>query len=134
VRQPYPRSILIKKFYENWLKKGMGKPEALRAAQLTLKSMPQYRHPYHWAPFVMIGDWIDQKSSSKKPQQSRLFVYTVPEGVRVRILNIKPKFYQGIILKPGRYHVEVSADGYEMKKMWIKIGPGEDKNLRISLK
>jgi len=85
-------SILIKKFYENWLKKGMGKPEALRAAQLTLKSMPQYRHPYHWAPFVMIGDWIDQKSSSKKPQQSRLFVYTVPEGVRVQILNIKPKF------------------------------------------
>jgi hypothetical protein len=38
------------------------------------------------------------------------------------------------VLITGSYHIEVSADGYEMKKMWIKIGPEEDKNLRISLK
>jgi len=43
-------------FYKNWLK-GMSKPEALRQAQITLKQMPQYTHPFHWAPFVMIGDW-----------------------------------------------------------------------------
>jgi len=51
-------SILIEEFYENWHRKGMSKPEALRKAQLTLKSMPKYRHPYYWAPFVIIGDWM----------------------------------------------------------------------------
>ncbi|MCP4350124.1 MAG: tetratricopeptide repeat protein [Desulfobacterales bacterium] len=51
-------SILMKKFYENWYKKGMRKPEALRKAQLSVKSMPGYEHPFYWAPFVMIGDWL----------------------------------------------------------------------------
>ena len=48
--------ILMEHFYKNWLK-GMSKPEALRQAQISLKNMPQYRHPFYWAPFVMIGDW-----------------------------------------------------------------------------
>ena len=51
-------SILMETFYDNWHKKGMSKPEALRQAQITLKSMPAYKQPYYWAPFVMIGDWM----------------------------------------------------------------------------
>jgi CHAT domain-containing protein len=49
-------SILMEHFYRNW-QKGMSKPEALRQAQIALKNMPQYKHPFYWAPFVMIGDW-----------------------------------------------------------------------------
>jgi len=63
----------------------------------------------------------------------RLYVHTEPKGARVRILNINPKFFQGIVLKPGRYHIEVSSDGYKTEKTWIRIGTGQDKNLRISL-
>jgi len=51
-------SILMEAFYDNWLNKGMNKPEALRQAQITLKSIPAYKQPYYWAPFVMIGDWM----------------------------------------------------------------------------
>lgn len=47
---------LMESFYRNW-QQGMSKPEALRQAQLALKRLPQYQHPYYWAPFVMIGDW-----------------------------------------------------------------------------
>ena len=47
---------LMEYFYQDW-KQGMSKPEALRQAQIVLKHMPQYSHPYYWAPFVMIGDW-----------------------------------------------------------------------------
>jgi CHAT domain-containing protein len=28
----------------------------LRAAALEIKRDPRYRHPFHWAPFVVIGD------------------------------------------------------------------------------
>jgi len=49
-------SKLMEYFYQNW-KQGMSKPEALRRAQIALKDIPQYSHPYYWAPFVMIGDW-----------------------------------------------------------------------------
>ena len=50
-------AILMKEFYKNWYTKGLSKPEALRQAQLTLKDMPEYGHPFHWAPFIIIGDW-----------------------------------------------------------------------------
>jgi len=48
---------LMAAFYKNWHQKHIQKSEALRQAQLDLKSKPEYRHPFYWAPFVMIGDW-----------------------------------------------------------------------------
>jgi CHAT domain-containing protein len=51
-------ALLMQRFYKNWKAKGMSKPEALRQAQLFLKGMTQYRHPFFWAPFIMIGDWM----------------------------------------------------------------------------
>ncbi len=68
------------------------------------------------------------------PKKGALFVDTKPKDARVRILNIGPAFYQGIELEPGRYHVEVSADGHETKKLWVSLSAGEDKTLDIRLK
>jgi CHAT domain-containing protein len=47
---------LMKSFYAN-LKKGQSKDEALRQAKLTLLKGKQanWRHPYYWAPFVLVG-------------------------------------------------------------------------------
>ena len=72
--------------------------------------------------------------SPTRPKAGRLFVEMEPQGARVRILNIKPRFYQGIELEPGRYHVEVSEDGYEKESMWVTLDGGEDKSLNIVLK
>ena len=44
----------------------MGKPEALRAAQIAVKSIAEYQHPYFWAPFIMIGDWIGKEGMQKE--------------------------------------------------------------------
>jgi hypothetical protein len=52
----------------------------------------------------------------------------------VRITNIDKTFQQGIDLESGRYHVEVSADGYEKKSMWLTLDEEEDKSLKIALK
>lgn len=50
-----PTRLLMQRFYENWLGQGLSKVQAFQSAQLeTMRSFP---HPYHWAPFVLIGDW-----------------------------------------------------------------------------
>ena len=63
----------------------------------------------------------------------KLFVEVEPKDARVRILNIGLKFHQGIALDPGRYHTEVSRNGYKTEKMWVKLKPGRDATLRFSL-
>jgi len=73
---------------------------------------------------------LDKKTAPK----SSLYVDTHPNDAEVRILNIGQKFYQGIELKSGRYHVEVSADGYKTKKLWAILGSGEDKSIDVRLK
>jgi len=71
--------------------------------------------------------WKGHKESGK------IFVETVPSNAAVRILNIGPKFHQGIELAPGRYHVEVSASGYKTKERWVELSAGEDENISIRL-
>jgi hypothetical protein len=70
----------------------------------------------------------------KTPAKSNLYVDTHPKDARVRILNIGPIFNQGMELNAGRYHIEISADEYETKKLWITLGLGEDKSIDVRLK
>jgi len=65
--------------------------------------------------------------------KSKLFVAVEPRDARVRILNIGPKFHQGIALDPGRYHTEVSKKGYNTQKIWIKLEPGKNATFSFSL-
>jgi hypothetical protein len=69
----------------------------------------------------------------KLVSRSRLFVKTNPEDAIIKILNIKPEFYQGIELDPGKYQVSISAEGFNEKKQWINIGVGENKYLNAYL-
>jgi hypothetical protein len=73
-------------------------------------------------------------STPSEVPKSRLFVKAEPGNARVRILNIVPKFYQGMELDPGRYHVEVSSNGYETMEMWERLEAGKDETLRFTLK
>ncbi len=73
----------------------------------------------------------EQKRPEPKP--ARLFVETVPESARVRVLNIAPVFFQGMALEPGRYHVEVSAEGFNTEKRWVTLSAGEDGKISIRL-
>ncbi|GAX38945.1 CHAT domain-containing protein [Nodularia sp. NIES-3585] len=49
-------ALLMSKFYQG-LRNGLPKAEALRQAQLDLRSHAQYSHPYYWAAFVLVGTW-----------------------------------------------------------------------------
>lgn len=51
-------ALLMSYFYEN-LMKGMAKDEALQKAQIRL--MERYPQPFHWASFILMGDWEASK-------------------------------------------------------------------------
>ena len=50
-------AALITRFYTELKQPGITRSEALRQAQLSLLRSPDYRHPYYWAPFVLVGNW-----------------------------------------------------------------------------
>jgi CHAT domain-containing protein len=47
---------LMKRFYQKMLKEGMTPAAALRAAQSSMASDSQWRHPYYWAGFILQGE------------------------------------------------------------------------------
>jgi CHAT domain-containing protein len=48
--------LLMIEFYQG-LRDGKGKAQALKEAQLTVRSTPGFEHPYFWAGFMLFGDW-----------------------------------------------------------------------------
>ncbi|MGA7953769.1 MAG: CHAT domain-containing protein [Gloeobacterales cyanobacterium] len=46
------------KFYQVLNQPNVSKAEALRQAQLSLLHSPQYQHPFYWAAFVLVGNWL----------------------------------------------------------------------------
>lgn len=49
---------LMIKFYQSLTQEGLSKAEALRQSQLEILHNSQYRHPYYWAPFILVGNWL----------------------------------------------------------------------------
>lgn len=45
-------------FYQELTQPGKGKAEALRATQKALLKTSEYSHPYYWAPFILVGNWL----------------------------------------------------------------------------
>lgn len=81
-------------------------------------------------------DFLTQESepepeaqTTDSPTQS-LRVEPDPENARVRILNIPERYYPGIELLPGRYHIEVTHPGFDMQTEWVEIA---DQPLTVSM-
>lgn len=50
---------VAERFYQELLKPGLNKAEALRAAQLALiEEGGKFSDPYYWAPLILIGNWL----------------------------------------------------------------------------
>ena len=48
----------ISQFYTVLRQEGTGKAKALQKAQLALLHSSTYSHPFFWAPFVLVGNWL----------------------------------------------------------------------------
>jgi CHAT domain-containing protein len=54
-------ATLMTQFYDQLIqasKTGISKAEALRRAQLAILKNPEYKSPYYWAAYVLLGNWI----------------------------------------------------------------------------
>jgi CHAT domain-containing protein/tetratricopeptide (TPR) repeat protein len=49
---------LMVRFYQSLTQKGLNKAESLRQGQLELLKTDQYSHPFYWAPFILVGNWL----------------------------------------------------------------------------
>ncbi len=54
-RERREHGALMGHFYKD-LKAGKPKVESLWQAALALKNDGKHSHPYHWAPFILVGD------------------------------------------------------------------------------
>ena len=70
----------------------------------------------------------------KKTRNAFLFVNTKPLKASVRIMNIVPKFKQGIELSPGSYQLEVLSEDFESRTLSIKLKPYEERFLEVLMK
>lgn len=57
-------------------------------------------------------------------QKERLYVVSIPADAQIRVLNIAPKFQQGIEVGSGKFEVEVSAEGYEVQVRMVEVPKG----------
>ncbi|MBN3958719.1 CHAT domain-containing protein [Nostoc sp. NMS8] len=54
-------TALISQFYDQLIqasKTGVSKAEALRRAQISILQNSEYKSPYYWAAYVLLGNWI----------------------------------------------------------------------------
>ncbi|PSJ71770.1 hypothetical protein C7N43_37645 [Sphingobacteriales bacterium UPWRP_1] len=48
-------SLFMSTFYRNWLQTG-NKRQAFKATQQALRANPNYKHPFYWGAFVLVGE------------------------------------------------------------------------------
>src|SRR5262249_5785174 len=55
---------LMTSFYQYEKTAGVTKAQSLRQAQLALLKSQEYRHPSYWAPYLLIGNWLEARQES----------------------------------------------------------------------
>ena len=82
---------LMKAFYRE-LRSGLSKDIALQRAMTSVAAAPRSRHPFYWAPFVLVGDWqwrqvTGAASGDHKTEKTRVTRAVIPRRRRHRLLT-----------------------------------------------
>jgi CHAT domain-containing protein len=49
---------LLTGFYRHLLDPALSKAESLQRAQRELLAEPEFRHPFFWSAFILVGNWL----------------------------------------------------------------------------
>ncbi len=63
----------------------------------------------------------------------RLYVSATPSDAQIRILNIEPRYAEGMELEPGRYHLEVSRNNFHTASRWVELKADEKLKVEVAL-
>ena len=74
---------------------------------------------------------VDKKSLEKKENSNPSLRIKAPQGASIYIMNIKPSYYDGIVLERGKYDIKVVKEGYQTYRKWITLN--DDLNLDVQL-
>lgn len=70
IPETYPSTTVVTGFYENWREMGMSLAEALRQAQLTLRSEHvDFKDPFFWGAWQLYGEWRAPKTHSLQDRE-----------------------------------------------------------------
>ena len=130
----------------------MGRNESPRATEIAILNVDieftqglelepgRYELEVTGAGFEPAKEWLELGPGEEKHVKitltglkAHLWVEMSPPEATVTILNQPTEFTQGLELDPGRYEVEVSADGHETKREWVELLAGKEKHVSIVL-
>ncbi len=77
------------------------------------------------------------QNKSEKEEQSKYYSFKLklnPINAKVEFLDTNIKYYDGMILKKGRYHISISAVGYESDDLWIDLDSNINQELFLKKK
>jgi Caspase domain/Protein of unknown function (DUF1566)/PEGA domain len=60
-------------------------------------------------------------SPAENQLEYRLTINADPPESTIRILNVKTPYVPGMLLKPGRYQIEINREGYARFSRWIEV-------------
>lgn len=74
-----------------------------------------------------------QSQEEASRRMGKLFVETTPSDTNIRFVHLQYRYKPGIILKEGRYVVEISKPGYAPLLKEVNIVPGRDNVVFVDL-
>lgn len=72
-------------------------------------------------------------SSSQASEKYGLTIEANVDDPKIRIMNITPKYKDGIELRPGDYEIFVEAEGYRSKRFWIALEDESNQDNEVNL-
>ena len=64
---------------------------------------------------------------------SPLYINPSVEGANIRIMNIRDKYKDGILLNKGDYEISIEKEGYRPKNFWVTLGENNQRNYEYSV-
>ena len=113
----------------NYIQKNRLAYELVGELKMPKQQSSNYSNSYNNPSYSSTYNNTTYKATSSKYS---LTIKPTPSDARVQIMNIKPKYYDGIKLKKGKYDIRVSKKGYQTVRTWINLQ--KDEYFTVTLK